>query len=40
LLGDRLCLALAQRSVSPALTADRSWLSVAEAAGVVVEMIR
>lgn len=39
-LGDRLCLALAQRSVSPALTADRSWLSVAEAVGVVVEMIR
>ncbi len=39
-LGDRLCLALAQRSVSPALTAGRSWFSVAEAAGVVVEMIR
>jgi len=39
-LGDRLCLALAQRSDSAALTADRGWLAVAEAVGVVVEMIR
>jgi PIN domain nuclease of toxin-antitoxin system len=39
-LGDRLCLALAQRSRSAALTADRGWLAVAEAVGVVVEMIR
>ena len=39
-LGDRLCLALAQRSNSAALTADRGWLAVAEATGVVVEMIR
>jgi len=39
-LGDRLCLALAQRSRSAALTADRGWLAVAEAVGVVVEMVR
>ena len=39
-LGDRLCLALAQRSRNAVLTADRGWLAVAEAVGVVVEMIR
>ncbi|HEX5325073.1 MAG TPA: PIN domain-containing protein [Acetobacteraceae bacterium] len=39
-LGDRLCLALAQRTGRPALTADRSWHSVADAVGVVVETIR
>jgi len=32
-------LALAQRSRSAVLTADRGWLAVAEAVGVVVEMI-
>ena len=40
LLGDRLCLALAQRSGDGALTADHMWLKVAEAVGVVVELIR
>ena len=39
-LGDRICLALAQRTGLPALTADRSWLEVAEALGVKVEAIR
>ena len=39
-LGDRLCLALAQRNGNGALTADRMWLKVAEAVGVVVELIR
>jgi ribonuclease VapC len=39
-LGDRLCLALAQRSGRAALTADRAWERVAAAVGVRVEMIR
>ncbi len=39
-LGDRLCLALAQRSGHPALTADRAWESVAAAVGVRIEVIR
>lgn len=39
-LGDRACLALAGRSSAPALTADRAWSSVAEAAGVAVTLIR
>ena len=39
-LGDRICLALAQRTGQTALTADRSWLTVAEALGVKVESIR
>jgi PIN domain nuclease of toxin-antitoxin system len=39
-LGDRICLALARRTGSPALTADRSWLDVAGTLGVTVEAIR
>ena len=39
-LGDRFCLALAQRDGLPALTADRQWRTVAEAAGVIVSVIR
>jgi PIN domain nuclease of toxin-antitoxin system len=39
-LADRSCLALARTLRLPALTADRSWLSVADAVGVRVEMIR
>jgi PIN domain nuclease of toxin-antitoxin system len=39
-LGDRLCLAQAQRSGHHALTADRNWAKVAEEVGVVVEAIR
>jgi ribonuclease VapC len=39
-LGERACLALAERSGVPALTADRAWSGVAEAAGVVVTLIR
>lgn len=39
-LGDRLCLAQAQRSGHSALTADRAWAGVADAIGVTVELIR
>lgn len=39
-LGDRFCLALAHRDGLPALTADRLWRSVADAAGVAVTVIR
>ena len=39
-LGDRACLALAARLGVPALTADQSWQSVAEAVGVEVALIR
>ena len=39
-LGDRFCFALARRLGSPALTADRKWATVADAAGVEVELIR
>jgi ribonuclease VapC len=39
-LGDRICLALARRTASPVLTADRSWLDVAATLGVAVEAIR
>jgi PIN domain nuclease of toxin-antitoxin system len=39
-LGDRVCLALAQRSGQPALTADQSWLKVADAIGARVQLIR
>jgi PIN domain nuclease of toxin-antitoxin system len=39
-LGDRFCLALARRDGLPALTADKQWRTVAEAAGVTVSVIR
>lgn len=39
-LGDRVCLALGQRTGQTVLTADRSWLDVAPAAGVRVELVR
>ncbi|GGY91437.1 type II toxin-antitoxin system VapC family toxin [Novosphingobium colocasiae] len=39
-LGDRFCLALARRDRLPALTADRKWRDVAQAAGVTVSVIR
>ena len=39
-LGDRACLALAQRSAVAALTADRSWASVGEKVGIAIETIR
>ena len=39
-LGDRFCLALAQREGLPALTADRDWLKIAAAVGVDVRTIR
>lgn len=39
-LGDRACLALAQRLDVPALTADRAWQTIAAPAGVRVELIR
>ena len=39
-LGDRYCLALAKREGLPALTAERRWPAIAEAAGVAVEVIR
>lgn len=39
-LGDRACLALAAALGLPAVTADRSWQSVAEAVGVQVRPIR
>jgi PIN domain nuclease of toxin-antitoxin system len=39
-LGDRFCLALARRDGLPALTADKHWRTVAEAAGVAVSVIR
>ncbi len=39
-LGDRCCLALAKREGRPVLTAERRWPLIAEAAGVVVELIR
>lgn len=39
-LEDRYCLALAKHEGLPALTAERRWSMIAEAAGVVVEMIR
>ena len=38
-LGDRVCLALARRTELPALTTDRSWLEIAPAPGVTVEVI-
>ncbi len=39
-LGDRICLALGQRTGQPVLTADRTWLTVAEAVGAQVQLIR
>ncbi len=39
-LGDRACLALARELNVTALTADRNWAKVAEAAGVAVQVIR
>jgi ribonuclease VapC len=39
-LGDRACLALAATLGLPAITADRSWQSVADAVGVQVRPIR
>lgn len=39
-LGDRFCLALALRDGLPALTADKSWRTIADAAGVTVSVIR
>ncbi len=39
-LADRICLAFARRTGMPALTAVRSWIDVAPALGVTVELIR
>ena len=39
-LGDRACLALAAELGAAAVTADRGWAGVAEAAGVSVQLIR
>ena len=39
-LGDRLCLATAQRLQAQVITADRAWLSVAQALGLDIQCIR
>jgi ribonuclease VapC len=39
-LGDRACLALADRLGLPAITTDRAWAGVAESVGVPVHVIR
>jgi ribonuclease VapC len=39
-LGDRICLALGQRTGQVVLTADRGWLGVAQAVGAKVELVR
>lgn len=39
-LGDRFCLALAQRDGLPAMTADKQWRTVAEAVGARIQLIR
>jgi ribonuclease VapC len=39
-LGDRFCLAHARRLGVPAMTADRSWLKIAESCRVEVTLIR
>ena len=39
-MGDRICLALGQRTGQTVLTADRSWLDIAAAVGAVVEAVR
>lgn len=39
-LGDRVCLALAERETCPAITADRAWLALADKLGIAIELIR
>ncbi len=39
-LGDRLCLAVAQRLKAQVLTADRSWLAMARSLGIDIRCIR
>jgi PIN domain nuclease of toxin-antitoxin system len=39
-LGDRLCLAAAQRLACPVLTADRAWLALAQPLGLDIRCIR
>ena len=39
-LGDRLCLAVAQRLKAQVLTADRPWLSVADSLGLNIRCVR
>jgi PIN domain nuclease of toxin-antitoxin system len=39
-LGDRACLALAQREAMPALTADRAWVQVGPLVGVTIRLVR
>ena len=39
-LGDRACLALARERGLPAVTAERRWPEIAEAAGIAVEVTR
>lgn len=39
-LGDRLCLAVAQRLKAPVLTADRPWLSMAKPLGLDIRCVR
>jgi ribonuclease VapC len=38
-LGDRVCLALGQRTEKTILTADRSWLAIATRVGAQVELV-
>ena len=39
-MGDRICLALGQRTGQTVLTADRSWLDIAAGVGATVEAVR
>jgi PIN domain nuclease of toxin-antitoxin system len=39
-LGDRFCLALAKRDGLPAMTADKQWRTIAEAADAKLVLIR
>ncbi len=39
-LGDRFCLALAKRDALPAMTADKQWRTIAEAADAKLVLIR
>lgn len=39
-MGDRICLALGQRTGQVVLTADRGWLDVAATVGAKVELVR